>query len=71
MKCGIIKAISDGRLKDALRMLKQCYKTDATEAIHQYIATALIDGSGEVQYALALHARIKMQGVPDSEFRQQ
>lgn len=66
MKRGILEAIADCRLRDALRMLEDCAYSKPVEVSHRLVLTAMIDTEGA--YAHALEARVILHNFSDSEF---
>lgn len=67
MKQGILQAISDCRLRDALRLLESCVATRPVEFGHKCLINACLHDDDA--YAHALIAKIELGRWPDSEFR--
>lgn len=66
MKCGIIEAISDCRLSDALLMLEHCQVTKPIEVAHGLVLNAMMDSDSA--YAHALEAKIVLHQFSEKEF---
>lgn len=66
MKAGILLAISDGRLKDALRLLESCRVTKPVELGHKCIINACLHPDDA--YAHALIAKVELGRWPDTDF---
>ena len=66
MKMGILVALAEGRLEDALRMLDQCKVTTPVETAYQYIATGLQDG--DMRAGLTAEAIRSIQRADCREF---
>jgi hypothetical protein len=66
MKHGILQAISDCRLRDALRMLEQCAFNPTVEVCHKLVLTAMMDSEGA--YAHALEAKVLIHGAVKDGF---
>ncbi|NTU54834.1 MAG: hypothetical protein HGA79_01115 [Anaerolineales bacterium] len=69
MKAGILLAISDGRLKDALRILESCKVTRPVEFGHKCIINALLHPDDS--YAHALIAKVELGRWPMTDFSKQ
>ena len=66
MKLGIIEAIADCRLTDALQMLEQCKQSKPAEVAHGLVLNAMTDS--DAAYAHALEAMIVLHQFSEEQF---